>query len=62
MRKSFGKIDFSYFCAAAAPDVGEEELRTLCDWGNWLFPFDDCMFLIPYRCGFSDDNSMEQIK
>ncbi|PVH79741.1 putative pentalenene synthase [Cadophora sp. DSE1049] len=29
------------FCAVAVPDAGRDELRTLCDWGNWVFPFDD---------------------
>ncbi|KAL5355212.1 terpene synthase metal binding domain protein [Aspergillus floccosus] len=35
------KTDFSYFCSICAPYAGAEELRTVCDWGNWVFPFDD---------------------
>ncbi|KAL4894373.1 terpene synthase metal binding domain protein [Aspergillus ambiguus] len=35
------KTDFSYFCSISAPYAGAEELRTVCDWGNWVFPFDD---------------------
>ncbi|KAF7159079.1 hypothetical protein CNMCM5623_004312 [Aspergillus felis] len=40
-RRILHKTDFSYFCSVAAPDAGPEELRTVCDWGNWVFPFDD---------------------
>ncbi|RAK87250.1 terpenoid synthase [Aspergillus costaricaensis CBS 115574] len=35
------KTDFAYFCSIAAPDAEPEELRTVIDWGNWVFPFDD---------------------
>ncbi|PWY75125.1 pentalenene synthase [Aspergillus heteromorphus CBS 117.55] len=35
------KTDFAYFCAIAVPDAEPEELRTVFDWGNWVFPFDD---------------------
>ncbi|KAI1120988.1 isoprenoid synthase domain-containing protein [Nemania abortiva] len=35
------KCDFSYFIAIAAPEAALPEYRTLCDWGNWVFPFDD---------------------
>ncbi|KAH7303895.1 terpene synthase metal binding domain protein, partial [Rhexocercosporidium sp. MPI-PUGE-AT-0058] len=41
MRKIISKTDFAWFCAVAVPDAGLNELRTLCDWGNWVFPFDD---------------------
>ncbi|KAL4930741.1 uncharacterized protein BDV17DRAFT_289586 [Aspergillus undulatus] len=40
-RTSLEKTDFSYFCSVAAPKAGREELRTICDWTNWVFPFDD---------------------
>ncbi|PKX98052.1 terpene synthase family protein [Aspergillus novofumigatus IBT 16806] len=40
-RRILHKTDFSYFCSVAAPDAGPKELRTVCDWGNWVFPFDD---------------------
>ncbi|KAL4986825.1 terpene synthase metal binding domain protein [Aspergillus falconensis] len=40
-RTRLAKTDFSYFCAVATPKAGREELRTVCDWGNWVFPFDD---------------------
>lgn len=32
------KTDFSYFCSICAPYAGAEELRTVCDWGNWVCP------------------------
>jgi len=35
-RRILGKTDFSYFCAITAADAGPQELRTLCDWGNWV--------------------------
>ncbi|PWY91371.1 pentalenene synthase [Aspergillus sclerotioniger CBS 115572] len=35
------KTDFAYFCSIAMPEVEAEELRTVIDWGNWVFPFDD---------------------
>ncbi|GAB7336391.1 hypothetical protein MBLNU13_g09114t2 [Cladosporium sp. NU13] len=34
-------IDFSYFCAILAPHANYERFRLICDWGNWIFPFDD---------------------
>lgn len=43
-RRILNKTDFSYFCSIAAPEAGPEELRTVCDWGNWVFPFDDSEF------------------
>ncbi|KAL3482851.1 terpene synthase metal binding domain protein [Aspergillus germanicus] len=39
--RRLAKTDFSYFCSISAPRAGREELRTVCDWGNWVFPFDD---------------------
>lgn len=36
-----GLCDFAYFAAVMAPDADLERLRTICDWGNWIFPFDD---------------------
>ncbi|PKY05071.1 pentalenene synthase [Aspergillus campestris IBT 28561] len=36
-----GKTDFAYFCSIAVPHASPEELRTVIDWGNWVFPFDD---------------------
>ncbi|KAF7563563.1 hypothetical protein G7046_g584 [Stylonectria norvegica] len=41
MAANVHKCDFSYFCAIAAPDAPAQEFRTLCDWGNWVFPYDD---------------------
>ncbi|KAI1428994.1 isoprenoid synthase domain-containing protein [Xylaria sp. FL1777] len=41
MSMLISKCDFSYFIAIAAPEAGILEFRTLCDWGNWVFPFDD---------------------
>lgn len=33
--------DFAYFAAIMAPTAGRGKFRTICDWGNWIFPFDD---------------------
>ncbi|KAL7784317.1 isoprenoid synthase domain-containing protein [Trichoderma ceciliae] len=41
MRRKINKCDFSYFCAIAAPFASRTRYRTLCDWGNWVFPYDD---------------------
>ncbi|KAH8762474.1 isoprenoid synthase domain-containing protein [Diaporthe sp. PMI_573] len=35
------RCDFSYFVSISAPFASPAELRTLCDWGNWVFPYDD---------------------
>ncbi|XRM46059.1 hypothetical protein ABZX51_009116 [Aspergillus tubingensis] len=35
------KTDFGYFVAIVAPDAEKDKLRTMFDWGNWVFPFDD---------------------
>lgn len=35
------KCDFAYFAAIMAPFAKEHEFRTICDWGNWVFPYDD---------------------
>ncbi|KAE8146500.1 pentalenene synthase [Aspergillus avenaceus] len=40
-RKIISKTDFSFFCAITVPDASPTELRTVFDWGNWVFPFDD---------------------
>ncbi|KAG9232758.1 isoprenoid synthase domain-containing protein [Amylocarpus encephaloides] len=39
--KKIIRADFALFCAIASPEASRERLRTLCDWGNWVFPFDD---------------------
>lgn len=36
MCKKIVKLDFAWFCSVAAPDANREDLRTLCDWGNWV--------------------------
>ncbi|KAI8953296.1 isoprenoid synthase domain-containing protein [Xylaria longipes] len=41
MSTIINKCDFSYFIAIAAPEAALPEYRTLCDWGNWVFPYDD---------------------
>ncbi|KAK1252163.1 hypothetical protein MKX08_003350 [Trichoderma sp. CBMAI-0020] len=41
MKKKISKCDFSYFCAIAAPFAPRSKFRTICDWGNWVFPYDD---------------------
>lgn len=33
--------DFAYFAAIMAPSANERKFRTICDWGNWVFPYDD---------------------
>ncbi|KAF6826099.1 terpene synthase metal binding domain-containing protein [Colletotrichum plurivorum] len=49
MQKIVNACDFSYFCSIAAPDAPEDRLRTVCDWGNWVFPFDDMFDSGPLR-------------
>ncbi|PYH60795.1 terpene synthase family protein [Aspergillus niger CBS 101883] len=41
MARSIHKTDFGYFLAIMAPNAERDQLRTMCDWGNWVFPFDD---------------------
>ncbi|KFH47455.1 Presilphiperfolan-8-beta-ol synthase-like protein [Hapsidospora chrysogenum ATCC 11550] len=41
MQMKLQKLDFSYFCAIMAPNAPRKEYRTICDWGNWVFPYDD---------------------
>ncbi|KAM0343769.1 hypothetical protein ACHAPU_008196 [Fusarium lateritium] len=41
MRKRVEFCDFALFISIAAPDAPAERLKTMCDWGNWVFPFDD---------------------
>ena len=33
--------DFGYFAAVSLPDASPVKLRTVIDWFNWLFVFDD---------------------
>jgi hypothetical protein len=40
-QKKISAIDFSYFCAILAPKADHDRFRLICDWGNWVFPFDD---------------------
>ncbi|KAM0427740.1 hypothetical protein ACHAQK_011888 [Fusarium lateritium] len=41
MKKRVEFCDFALFISIAAPDASVEKLKTMCDWGNWVFPFDD---------------------
>ena len=36
MKRRICGTDFSFFCSISAPDAEPEELRTMCDWGNWV--------------------------
>jgi hypothetical protein len=40
-RKRLHGIDASYFCAILAPKADHDRFRLICDWTNWVFPFDD---------------------
>jgi hypothetical protein len=40
-RKRIHGIDASYFCAILAPKADHDRFRLICDWTNWVFPFDD---------------------
>jgi hypothetical protein len=40
-RKRLNGIDASYFCAILAPKADHDRFRLICDWTNWVFPFDD---------------------
>lgn len=39
--KAIRECDFAYFAAVMAPFADEHKFRTICDWGNWIFPYDD---------------------
>ncbi|KAG4431668.1 hypothetical protein IFR05_012851 [Cadophora sp. M221] len=39
--KKMRQGDFGYFAAVALPDASPVKLRTVIDWFNWLFVFDD---------------------
>ncbi|CEI39940.1 unnamed protein product [Fusarium venenatum] len=41
MKKRVEFCDFALFISIAAPDAPGDRLKTMCDWGNWVFPFDD---------------------
>ncbi|KAF5639771.1 presilphiperfolan-8-beta-ol synthase [Fusarium tjaetaba] len=41
MKKRVEFCDFAVFISIAAPDAPFDKLKTMCDWGNWVFPFDD---------------------
>ncbi|KAG5661739.1 hypothetical protein KAF25_003978, partial [Fusarium avenaceum] len=41
MKKRVEFCDFASFVSIAAPDAPIDKLKTMCDWGNWVFPFDD---------------------
>ncbi|KAF4454624.1 hypothetical protein F53441_2858 [Fusarium austroafricanum] len=41
MKKRVEFCDFATFISISAPDAPVEKLKTMCDWGNWVFPFDD---------------------
>ena len=35
------QCDFAYFAAVMVPFADGREFRTVCDWGNWIFPYHD---------------------
>lgn len=35
------RADFPYFAAVWTTEAGPDEFRTICDWCNWVFDFDD---------------------
>ncbi|KAF2761567.1 terpenoid synthase [Pseudovirgaria hyperparasitica] len=39
--KAIMKCDWAYLAAIVAHNADRDRYRTLCDWGNWVFPFDD---------------------
>ncbi|KAJ5648450.1 terpene synthase metal binding domain protein [Penicillium lividum] len=43
LRKTVHKIDITYYCAILLPHVDADRFRTVCDWMNWVFPFDDAL-------------------
>ena len=40
-KKAVQECDFAYFAAIMAPFADERRFRAVCDWGNWIFPYDD---------------------
>ncbi|OQD85463.1 hypothetical protein PENANT_c010G01167 [Penicillium antarcticum] len=57
MSRIITKTNFSYFISISVPYANPEELRTCCDWGNWVFPFDD-----KFDNGSLRDNPVESQK
>ncbi|CAF9908645.1 MAG: hypothetical protein GOMPHAMPRED_006237 [Gomphillus americanus] len=47
--RAISTCSFSYFMAVVVPDAEISYYRVLCDWGNWVFPFDD-LFDNGYLC------------
>ncbi|KAF4984010.1 hypothetical protein FZEAL_715 [Fusarium zealandicum] len=41
MKRRVEACDFAFFISVAAPHAPPQKLKTMCDWGNWVFPFDD---------------------
>ena len=39
--RAISKCNFSYFMAVTVPDAEISYYKVLCDWGNWVFPYDD---------------------
>lgn len=35
------ECNFPYFAAVMVPSANAKLLRIICDWGNWIFPFDN---------------------
>jgi hypothetical protein len=35
------ECNFAYFASIMAPTADFSLLCIICDWGNWIFPFDD---------------------
>ncbi|KAJ5151557.1 terpene synthase metal binding domain protein [Penicillium capsulatum] len=42
-QKTVHKIDIAYYCAILLPHVDADRFRVVCDWMNWVFPFDDAL-------------------
>ncbi|KGO69972.1 Terpenoid synthase [Penicillium italicum] len=43
LRKTVHEIDIAYYTAILIPHVDTDRFRTVCDWMNWVFPFDDAL-------------------
>lgn len=40
-KKAVQECDFAYFAAIMVPFADERKFRAICDWGNWMLPYDD---------------------
>ncbi|KAF2760256.1 terpenoid synthase [Pseudovirgaria hyperparasitica] len=40
-QRKIEKCNFAFFAAAMVPRADRKRYKLICEWGNWIFPFDD---------------------